>query len=1151
MKNEKDILTLVEEEIAKAASLVKRVFGDFPSDPLTFLYFIRSMGWDIPIDDQQITAAQNSSGDVVDYIENLLDGAGEGTIKYAALFIGIKDFLDKLNIQPPNGDVVGFKQEFTAIFPRQFLDYLLINYLEDSHSKIYQILSLLGIIDTGYQGPVPPYRMGYLKCNINWDRLFTLLTKPQNLPGQVFGWGTNNFESIRLLSLLQDVMAAFRIPAYYVRFDPEIENTVASLLNIEQFSLCIPLIEREESQIGFLIHPVTADNEGQNNAGLAVSPYLIGNEAHEVEIDDYFRFAIEGDLKLDKTMGLILRPGGELENALAVDMFGLGPTDTISGSMKAVLSFEEEERTILLGSPQGARFEVGRIGLGIFASLNPKEAGVELALKDASLVIAAGEADGFLRKILPSSPIQIDFGLIAGVSYQRGFYLKIDDTPGLELTLPIQANIGDILSIDSLYLSLEPKETVLRNVIALSAGAKLGPFIVSVDRIGLALNWELTEENNGNLGPVDLHMGFKSPDGLGLALDAVVVTGGGYLSYNEASQGYEGIVQIKLLEIGITGICLIATRMPDGSEGFSMLIILCVEFFPPIQLSFGFTLSGIGGLVGVNRTIAIEALRTGLRNRALDSILFPQDPIRNAPKIISDLRSIMPPGEGRFVFGPMVKIGWGTPNIITADIGIFIELPDPVRIVILGQIAAALPHSECALIALNIDVMGVLDFGKKELSIDSTLYDSRILNYTLTGDAALRLSWGDNPCFAMSLGGFHPRFTPPPGFPDLRRLTLSLGVGDYFQLDSRIYCALTTNSLQFGSETALYAKVGGITAQGNLSYDTLIYFSPFSFAVDINGHLAVRFKGHKLSAVYLSMQLSGPMPWNAKGSAGFEILWWDLSLSFHYLWGDSHEETLPAVDPLVPLKEALDRPESWGVIQPRQIPEIIKTQEQIDTGVLILHPAGSLEIRQNVLPFGIKLQKLGVSPVKDHDWFEIGAIIINSHQENYSLPLTLIEENFARGQFQDLPESERLSRPSFEKMTAGAIAGSDIIQYNGQVKAREYKYNSSLLLGKGRALAAETTAKPGAGNQAILPGGWDSNQKAVRTGVSPAKMKQTKGYVITRKRDMTLVDLGPGQPVNDGTLTRIRADQALAEYLKIHPCETGKLQIIPAYEVAV
>ena len=72
--------------------------------------------------------------------------------------------------------------------------------------------------------------------------------------------------------------------------------------------------------------------------------------------------------------------------------------------------------------------------------------------------------------------------------------------------------------------------------------------------------------------------------------------------------------------------------MPDGAKGFSLVVIIFAEGFAPIQLGFGFALTGIGGLLAINRTFDEEALRAGLKNHTLDSVLFParSDPQRPA-----------------------------------------------------------------------------------------------------------------------------------------------------------------------------------------------------------------------------------------------------------------------------------------------------------------------------------------------------------------------------------------------------------------------------------------------------------------------------------------------------------------------------------------
>ena len=57
--------------------------------------------------------------------------------------------------------------------------------------------------------------------------------------------------------------------------------------------------------------------------------------------------------------------------------------------------------------------------------------------------------------------------------------------------------------------------------------------------------------------------------------------------------------------------------MPDGSPGFSLLVVITAEFATPIQLGFGFVLVGVGGLLGLNRSMNVEALAEGVRTGAV------------------------------------------------------------------------------------------------------------------------------------------------------------------------------------------------------------------------------------------------------------------------------------------------------------------------------------------------------------------------------------------------------------------------------------------------------------------------------------------------------------------------------------------------------
>ena len=76
----------------------------------------------------------------------------------------------------------------------------------------------------------------------------------------------------------------------------------------------------------------------------------------------------------------------------------------------------------------------------------------------------------------------------------------------------------------------------------------------------------------GNLGPADLDIAFKPPTGLGLAIDASVVVGGGYLSFDPEKEEYSGVLQLEIAEkISVKAIGMLTTRMPDGGKGYSLV----------------------------------------------------------------------------------------------------------------------------------------------------------------------------------------------------------------------------------------------------------------------------------------------------------------------------------------------------------------------------------------------------------------------------------------------------------------------------------------------------------------------------------------------------------------------------------------------------
>jgi hypothetical protein len=639
--------------------------------------------------------------------------------------------------------------------------------------------------------------------------------------------------------------------------------------------------------------------------------------------------------------------------------------------------------------------------------------------------------------------------------------------------------------------------------------------------------------------------------GYKVSIDAAGITGGGFLAEQDGS--YAGVLVLHFGEIGLSAVGLY-TITPA-----SFLTSLSATFKPPIQLSMGFTLSGVGGLLAVNHVLNLDALRLGLRNQVYDNLLFP-DPgalADNANKIISEMRALFPPAKRQYLIGPMLKIGWGG-GILTAKAGVFIEFPDPVRIALLGQVMAAFPQGrKNPLVEIHLDILGAIDFGREELSFQAALYDSRILAFKLSGESAFLLGWGRNPRFALSMGGFHPAFTPPAPtvlFADLKRLSLEIRHAG-IHLACQSYLALTSNSLQFGAQVGLRVSAGPLTVTGFLGFDALFYFSPFFFEAEVRGGVQLKFKGVSLFGVALTLFLSGPTPWHIRGKARIKILFFSISVGFSATWGERQAALLEAVNPRERLIAALEDSRSWRAVLPQEqsVVEIFRPLSEKEKLLLLLHPCGRLEARQNVVPLGIELTRFNNAPVTGYKKFEMeesNALKIG----NTEVTTTLVHEVFARGQFQELTNDQKLSLPSFEPFAAGVLMEplADEIRAYGEVQAKTTDYCTFQLGPNGRTQEPVITkALPWKRARGIVDAAAQvktvqrrgPRQQFATTAPVPRAEWREPGYCLVNAANMQRLKLG-----GNDNLSRAAAEALRNERGPLEP--TLKIMIVPEWEVA-
>lgn len=1053
--------------------------------------------------------------------------------------------------------------EFATEFPKRLLDYLLISYLRSTKPRTYSILQFIGFIEIEDITATEPFHPSpsFTLQKIWWENFPLLFSDPLTLSECVYHW-KSGFNSNLFLSNIETILRSFGISGGLYKQDSKIAANLGQPNPEDIIELRIPIYQ--DGRWPYTYREAGVSISPKDN-GFAILPYLLGLAKITEDLSENWQFTINDSLNLNSGLGLLLRPPHDLQ--IDTDLF-TKPETAIDGRIEVGIKRKADENRLhlIFGSQDGSHlgFEGGGISLLAATASNDQELAVELNIDGLTLLIDTSKGDGFLQEILSGIKFETVTDITLGISNKDGFYFT--GSAALEITIPIHETLGPI-KIESFYLAINVEDGI-KVTLAATVGAEIGPISACVEQMGINIPITFPSDNSGNLGPLNIDgIQFKPPTGVGMLVDADVVTGGGFIEFDRINERYAGILQLSFGEIGLTAIGLITTRMPDGSPGFSMLISVSVEFSPEIQITMGFTLSAVGGLIGINRTMDLAALEKRFRNRALDSILFPKDPILNASKIISDLRAVFPPKEDRYVIGAMVAIGYGNPNIIRGEIGIFIEIPEPIRASIMGQLSAILPEEDNPIVVLNLDVLGIIRPSKKKITIDSVLYDSRILYLNLFGDAAIWLKWGKNPQFIMSLGGFHPKFTPPPGFPKLQRLTLALNWGNTLFMLFQFYMAITPNSLQFGTKFDITIKWGkDVIITGGMSFDALFYFSPFSFDVDITGYVVAKAFGKELSNIRLYFNLSGPTPWHAIGSAKFKILFVKFKVDFDIIKGSVRKiDPIPAIDPWDPLKTALERREAWSSslpptsnmvesLRPIDEPKDLKDKKSMP---ILVHPAGKLEVRQNVLPFEVTLDKFGNAPVKDHNTFSLESV----SSGEIELKCTHVSEYFAKKPFKNLTFKEQLSSESYELQQAGIEITSEAIKVPGKMKAKSLEYEN-ILINDDR--TSKTQEKKGRLS-------WEAGKRQITMNAAGQSLIRRKGH-----RAFEIRDQEPGIQVNEEKyrivfnsnmksipaikhfipnyhedMKRSEAEAALGKYLRQHPENLGKVQMVHSYEVLV
>ena len=580
------------------------------------------------------------------------------------------------------------------------------------------------------------------------------------------------------------------------------------------------------------------------------------------------------------------------------------------------------------------------------------------------------------------------------------------------------------------------------------AAVRIAGGVLTASVAGVGVQYSLTQvpaSSNGT--PQAGHWQPKTeavpPKGAGLVVKSGPVNGGGFIGYDSATGEYTGALQLKAqIKDGpcfdLTALGMLDTRIPGDEDAWSLLILLAAAL--DVRTGSGFTITGVGGIFGHNHTIDTDAIAAGLRTKVLDSILFPPDPVTQAPHIFGVWRQIMPIAEGRTVIGLMAQLTWGE-RVSTIDLAILADVDSDFdslsQIVLLFSLQLHAPTKEKAIARARFDAVGRLRFDPTDLLIQGELTDGKLGKFPCSGGVVVAARGGKNPAYILSAGGFNPHFTPPAAIPAADRIRLDISASSNPRIRFEGYFALTSQTIQLGARVQLHAAAGPLAVDGWLGFDALgDWANSPQLSLEIAAGLSLSFDGSPLMEVNIDILAEGWDRWHFHGYVSLSLLFVTFSLPIEY--HDPDPPTVappPTADPLKLVRDALSAADAWSA-PPPTASAVVALRPRSGTAIAA-HPLGVVSCRQGVVPLGLQVTHVGNQVLTAPATVDVSGLSLAGAAATDVAPVT---EQFAAGQFLDLSDSERLSRPSFEPMRAGLAAGGTTIDAgNATVVATTYK----------------------------------------------------------------------------------------------------------------
>ena len=502
----------------------------------------------------------------------------------------------------------------------------------------------------------------------------------------------------------------------------------------------------------------------------------------------------------------------------------------------------------------------------------------------------------------------------ASAAYVRGgtFAVQLYDqngAPATQVMIPIQRALGPLqcqsLGIGWVQQSGRPSDDML----SLLFSGSISLAGLSVDLVGLSLGMPVT-------GPTDFSRYDLDLDGLGVLLSAGEVELSAALvkvppdpaatpprSYTQ----YDGEA---LLQAGTFAIAAVGSYAyvpgASGQPGYASLFI-----FGMLDADLGgpafFYVTGLAAGFGYNRALilpdqnsvttyplvaaASDPAQLGAQKQASGGWKMP-DPAT----ALALLDQYAPPQRGEYWLAAGVR--FTSFDLINSTALLVVAFGHELEIALLGLSwfslpppvapGASAPSLQYAYAELGMEVKLLPSEGLFSataiLTSNSFVIDPAC---KLTGGFAFYVWFGDNPHageFVLTLGGYHPDFTPPSYYPTVPRLGFSWPMPGNVTISGDAYFALTASAVMAGAGLQVLYSQGSLRAWFTAQMDALVEWAPFHYLVAIDISLGASYRAHLVFVtVTLKVELGASLTlWGPKMGGKVHITWYVISFTVSF-----------------------------------------------------------------------------------------------------------------------------------------------------------------------------------------------------------------------------------------------------------------------------